>query len=259
MKNFSINRKFAIIFLLFFVGTNNVLFAMKVQPMHLEMQSIGNTSSSTINVENDASNSLPVELSIEKLILDVDGRPTYLPADEDWLIFPPQALIPPNGQQNFRLQWLGSPELQESQSFHLAIKQVPVEMPKDQSGIQLVYNIRALVNIAPPNAKADLEVVKVGKLNDPDSANKQTVSLLLENRSRKYAMFSDYNLSLSMFDQAGKELWSEKYSNYDVYQALGVGMVQPNSRREFKISVHLPDSEDKSGNTLRATVSESGH
>ena len=48
-----------------------------------------------------------------------------------FLVVPPQALMPPGATQNFRIQWVGEPQLCESQSYML-----PVELPANVTQVQ---------------------------------------------------------------------------------------------------------------------------
>lgn len=255
MNNCNIPRQAKIVFFLITLF-QNPLYAMKVQPLLVEMQSVGNRSVATINVVNDGANQLPVEVSVEQLFLDVDGKSKHEPAEDDWLIFPPQALIPPGGQQNFRLQWLGEADLDKSRSFHLAVKQVPVKMPEGQSGIQLVYNIRALVNVAPPNAESDLQVSDVTIDNIDDKQAR--ISLLLDNPSRTHAMLSNHELSISLIDEAGKSFWSYQLSSNEIFQTIGAGLVQPGNQRRFQLPIELPDEAGNSGVKVAVSINESG-
>src|SRR5690606_41877658 len=88
------------------------------------------------------------------------------PADDDFLIFPPQGVLPAGGRQVVRLQWLGPAEPDTSQSYYVSVEQLPVKLDpvaNEQIGaqVQILYNMRALVVVAPPGAKPDVSATKV--------------------------------------------------------------------------------------------------
>ncbi len=88
--------------------------AMTVSPTHLEMVSIGSAARGRITVTNTDDHPLAVEAIMHRAILDERGVPKTSVAEDDFLIMPPQAIIPPGGTQNFRVQWLGEPLIDAS-------------------------------------------------------------------------------------------------------------------------------------------------
>ena len=75
--------------------------AVSVQPLALEMAAIGSNSRATIQAVNDGAAPIPVEISIKKVEIGPDGKTTETPAGNDFLVFPPQAVIPAGGTQSF--------------------------------------------------------------------------------------------------------------------------------------------------------------
>ena len=228
------------------------LYAMSVQPLLIEMQSIGRASTATLKVGNEGANPLPVEVVVERLTLNENGESSYEPAEDEWLVFPPQMMIAPGGHQNFRLQWLGEPELKQSHSYHVVVKQVPVKMAKGQSGIQLVYNFRALVNVAPPNSRSELQTVAATLKADEQAQPR--ISLTLENLAARHALMSNHDLILSLVDAQGKTQWKHKMTAKEVFEQVGAGLVQPGHRRRFILPLDLPEAAKQPGVTVQARV-----
>lgn len=253
MFNFPLKINIGWLFVLL-ICLSSPIQAMRVQPLLLEINSNKNGAAATINVFNDGPNQLPLEITMEHLTLNFNGRSQVEPADESWLVFPPQVIIPPGGQQNFRLQWLGEPLLEKSQSFYVAVKQVPVVMKEGQSGIQLVYNIRALVNVAPPNSRSNLIVNKAEVITDKNQTAR--ISVVLDNAAQRHAMFSDHELALELTDQKGKTFWSYELSSNEIFQTIGGGLVQPGKQRIFTLPINLPEQASETGVTVNASVKE---
>lgn len=126
--------------------------AFSVSPTHIEMSSVGRAGRSQIVVRNTNRRPMPIEISIEKFLLDENGHRRAVDAGDDFLVFPLQALIPAGGTQVFRIQWVGEPMLDQSESYIVNVSQVPVRLPKGRSGIQVAVSFGALVNVAPPRA-----------------------------------------------------------------------------------------------------------
>ena len=83
-------------------------FAVNVQPLALDMVSIGPNSRASIQVINDGAKPMPVEVIIKKLDIGEDGKTSEIPAGDEFLVFPPQAVVPAGSTQGFRVQWVGA-------------------------------------------------------------------------------------------------------------------------------------------------------
>src|SRR3546814_18237806 len=75
------------------------------------------------------------------------GELELTPADEQFLVFPPQRIVPPQSQQVFRVQYIGEPELATSEIYYMQIRQIPVDIAAGQSQVQIVVNFNVLVNV----------------------------------------------------------------------------------------------------------------
>jgi fimbrial chaperone protein len=206
--------------------------AMSVEPMVLDMVTSGGNAKSSFKVSNDSSSPLPVEISVSRMEISVDGDPKYTPAANDFLIFPPQANIPKGGSQTFRVQWIGEPQLAASQAYRMSVAQLPLKSASGQSGIQVTMSFGIVVSVSPPQAKATVSILKVR--GDKDSAGKRAVSLNVKNTGNKQAYMSKAALRLS----GGN--WSKQLTPYEVSQKVGLGIIQPGKERRFLLPIDVP-------------------
>ena len=169
--------------------------AMSVTPIVLDMTTAGATNRSQISVVNDGAKPLPVEIVVSRAELDEKGEMTTKPASDEFLIFPPQALVAPGATQNFRIQWVGEPQIPTSQTYVFSVNQVPVKMPEGKSGVQVVFNFATIVNIAPPGGKASIEMLKAAV--DKDDKGKSRPALTVKNPGNSYAKITDATIKLS--------------------------------------------------------------
>ncbi|MBU1209936.1 MAG: molecular chaperone [Alphaproteobacteria bacterium] len=220
----------------FWVGGVRVpgALAFSVSPTHIELVSVGRAGRSQIVVQNTESVSLPIEVTVDKFKLDENGRRKNVKAGEDFLVFPAQALIPAGGTQVFRLQWVGEPMLAESQSYIVNISQIPVRMPKGHSGLQVAVSFGALVNVAPPKSQAQLDLVATDIVTD--QSGRRFPMVTVQNPSRTHALFTRSTLRL-----AG-EGWDLTVPPGQLQQKVGIGLVQPGSRRKFVLPFPIPDN-----------------
>jgi fimbrial chaperone protein len=91
--------------------------AMRVSPMVVEMESRGTNAVARIEVQNINPGNLAFQTRVFRMEIDKEGNIVETPADQDFLIFPPQGVLPASGRQVVRLQWVGGGELAASQAY----------------------------------------------------------------------------------------------------------------------------------------------
>ena len=217
---------------LIFISTAKVACAMSVSPIVVEMSSIGRHARSSIRVVNDSNKKLPVEVVITRVELGTRGEQKSTPAGDEFLVFPPQAIVAPGSTQIFRIQWVGEPVIPASQTYIFSVNQVPVKMPKGQTGVQVVFNFGTVVNVAPPEGSASLQLISTDIARD--AKNKRRPALTLKNSGNIHARLSDATITLSANG------WSKILTPAALKQSLGVGLVQPGKQRRMLIPVDLP-------------------
>lgn len=185
-------------------------YAMRVSPMVIEMETSGTDAVARIEVQNINAGKLAFETRVYRMEIDKDGKITETPADDKFLIFPPQGALPPGGRQVIRLQWVGDPELATSQAYYVAIQQLPVafEPGTDEAAsaqVQVLYNMRALVVVAPPGAKPNVNASSVHQVEyQPPALPGATakpplqdgVAVTLRNDGRRHAMMAEFGWNL---------------------------------------------------------------
>jgi fimbrial chaperone protein len=215
------------------VGTDRAS-ATSVSPIQLEMTSAGSASRAQVKVTSSSQTPLALEASIKRMELDEDGRQSLSEAGADFLIFPPQAMVPPGVTQVFRVEWVGAPDLPESQSFLLSLSQIPLKNPKSQSTVQVIMSLGVLVNVAP--FKGTPQIKLVGTAVQLEKTGKRQPTITVENPSRVHALLKDATIRLS------NGSWSQTLSPADFSQMVGAGLVQPGKRRRFTLPIELPAS-----------------
>ena len=185
-----------------------------------------------IRVVNDGSKQLPVEIVVSRVELSESGETIAKPAGDEFLVFPPQALVSPGATQNFRIQWVGDPQIKQSQSYIFSVNQVPVRMPAGKSGVQVVFNFATVVNVAPATGQSAINLVSAGIGKDEKGKLHPTVTV--KNPGNIHAKLTDATIKLS---GSG---WSETLQPGQLRQIMGVGLVQPGKTRRFLLPVDVP-------------------
>jgi P pilus assembly chaperone PapD len=207
-------------------------WAVSIEPLVLDVASSGKGSKQSFKVENEGASTLPVEIIVSRMEVGIDGEPRYEPADDDFLIYPPQASIPSGGAQIFRVQWIGDPEITTSRNYRVSVSQIPVKQAEGASGVQIVISFGVMVGVSPPQGRAAIAVT--GAKPAKGENGKQAVALNVKNTGNKHAYLRDAAISLS----GGG--WSAKLTAQEVQQKVGIGIVQPGKERRFLIPVEVP-------------------
>jgi fimbrial chaperone protein len=208
------------------------LSAMSVSPSFIEVSASGSGATKQITVVNDGAKPLPVEIVVSRMELNENGESATKPAGDDFLVFPPQALVPAGATQSFRIQWVGDPQIRQSQSYVFSVNQVPVRMPTGTSGVQVVFNFATIVNVAPVGAKPAINLVSAGL--GKDDKGKPRPAVVVKNPGNLYARLTDATISLS----SGS--WSATLRPDQMRQTMGIGLVQPGKTRRFLLPVDVP-------------------
>ncbi len=213
-------------------------FAVGVTPLVVEANEANSGTDNRFTVENADPVDVPVEIVVSRIKVGLNGEITEIPGGaDDIVVLPPQALIKSGQSQAFRVQYVG-PALTESNSYFVSVNQVPVDT--GATGVQVVYNFRVLVNVAPLQGEPALsfinsEVVNVG--------GKSRAALTVRNAGARHALMSMMtSLRIKQVDASGKVVFDETLTGGRLNDVFGVGLVQPKSDRRFVLPIDLPQA-----------------
>lgn len=219
--------------------------ALGVTPVTVTVEAVGRKASTQVNVSNGDAANLPVELVVTKLELQPNGEVKRTPAPDQFLILPPQAVVPPGGVQVFRVQYVGDPALAQSQAFEIAVDQVPVQIEQKTPGamMQIVYSIGALAVVAPPGtqSKVSIERTEIVKNDKGDSV----AAISFRNDGERHAFLSEGRLKVSVEDASGKKVWDRSFDAEQIRQEIGVGYLPPHFTRTLQLPFPLPVTTGK--------------
>ena len=226
--------------------------AMRVSPMVVEMSSRGSDAVARIEVQNVNPANLAFETRIYRMNFDANGKVVETPADDMFLVFPPQGVLPAGGRQVVRLQWVGPADPPTSDAFYVSFNQLPVVLEPAKSDtvaaqVQVVYHMKALVVVAPPGAKPNVEAASVRPITyQPDASQSGSVAkpgpgveITLKNSGRRHAMMSAFGWRLEGTGVDGKPLRID-LSPEELNRAVGTGYVPALGQRTFKIPLVAP-------------------
>jgi fimbrial chaperone protein len=235
--------------------------AMAVQPLVLDIQAGRNGNMGSLTVSNSFGRAIPVELTVYPLgvsatgVVAIEGDPV-----DDFLIYPPAAVIEPGQTQTFRLRWMGPTDLADSRNYIVSIAQVPVALDQADNGIQIVYNFQIMANVAPRSGEPILSV-RDAQLSTtvPSPANGEASNLspasrpqedgvnaiarvTLQNDGLAHGYLAGTRLLLRSTDSAGTTVWEQGLSGAELQGLAGFGLVPDQASRSFSIPIVVPQS-----------------
>lgn len=215
-------------------------YAYQVTPMIYDLSPTGTDATNVIRITNTQDQPITVEMQAEQRLFDDAGKESRKPADDRFVLFPPQAIVQPGATQAVRVQYVGPQTLDKSETYTVTVKQVPVQLPNDgKTGVQFVFNFSTVANIVPPGAKAQIAAPSEPLTVSPDG---KTLRLTLRNTGTKYA-----NLSRSTVELAGGA-YRTTIKDEQWRKALGTSWILPGGTRV----IELP-KPDKAPAQLSAT------
>jgi len=132
--------------------------AYQVAPLHHYLDLTGKGATSSLSITNTHDYPLTVELTVQERTFKDGQKQDDIAADDDFLIFPPQAIIAPGKTQRVQVRYVGDP-LEASRVYRLVVAQVPVNVSSgEKAAIDIAYNFVSAVYVAPKTAKPDVKV-----------------------------------------------------------------------------------------------------
>jgi len=197
--------------------------AHEVTPMRVFLAPHAGQSSAVVTVANSRTDPLPFEVRVLRRDVAPDGTQTFSPAEEQFAVFPPQALVAPQQSQAIRFQYIGDPALAQSAAYVLQVKEVPV-MPEGFSGVITVYDFGVAVYVQAANARADIAVSAVERDGDQ-------IRFSLANSGSDYGFLAQRSLTISAGGEQrvlDPEALAEQIEN---------PILPPHSTRHFSLDV----------------------
>ena len=184
--------------------------AYKVSPLVHNLSPAGKKAISFITIDNTHDYPLTVEMTVERRTI-VDGLvESDQPADDDFIVFPPQAIIQPGAKQRVQVRYIGQPT-EKSEIYRLKVAQVPVSLEEQENArVEVAYNFIAAIYVAPDNAKTDLSVTAIAPQENGSYA------VTIENAGNYHALLTSFVWEATATDGTSAVLKTDELPIQDV-------------------------------------------
>ena len=216
--------------------------ALRVSPLYVELETSGTRSSFTMQISNPEDVDVPVEVYVERIIVGRDGvELSAEPADDDFIIFPPQSVLPANGRRALRVQYIGDGELAQSAHYRLVVSKVPVELEAGSTdeftmGINFVIRFGVTVNVTPLGATSNPSIEFVGKTLSVEGEDRYVFRVSNPGSRHFYLSQSDI-----VINDAGQ---IKRFSGESIRTQVGGTLVPADGVREFELRLDGLSSDE---------------
>jgi fimbrial chaperone protein len=141
-----------------------VSHAYKLEPISRVFSPSGSNATQSFEVINNVNERVALTVSIATLQRDDAYVETNKPADDDFLVYPPQLIVAPGKRQTIRVTWLGDTKLTREKAYRIIVKQVPIHLVERtapistrEGDVKVMLTYRGTLFIRPAGAKPQIE------------------------------------------------------------------------------------------------------
>lgn len=172
MMNNKIVRLFYLLLVFALTLPAQSAMALQMNPLSIVLKPSGGGAKQSFRVTNESNKPIAVQFSVTTR-QQVNNREIRKPADNQFMIYPPQTIIPPRATQKVRVEWLGAAQLPKEQAYRLIAEQVHVSLEKQkQTGINMLMTLVGALYVQPNGTKSNVQVKAVQR-----QGNKLAVTL----------------------------------------------------------------------------------
>lgn len=160
-NNQTIYNYFSIIFLLLTLFASFNANALQMNPLSVVLKPSGGGTKQSFRVSNESSEPIAVQFSITTR-QQVNNKEIRKPADKDFMIYPPQTIIPAKSTQKVQVEWLGPGNIPREQAYRLIAEQVYVSLSdKNKTGVKMLMTLVGALYVQPNGTRSKVHVRSV--------------------------------------------------------------------------------------------------
>ena len=132
--------------------------ALQMNPLSVVVKPTGGGTKQTFKVTNESAKPIAVQFSVTTR-QQINNKEVRKPADRDFMIYPPQTIIPAKSTQKVRIEYLGAPNVKKEKAYRLIAEQVYVSLEKKkQTGINMLMTLVGALYVQPNGTKSNVQV-----------------------------------------------------------------------------------------------------
>lgn len=175
--------------------------AYQFEPISRVFAPAGSKATQSFEVVNDGAERIAITVSFATLDRDDAYVESNRDAEDEFLAFPAQVIIPPGGKQTVRVTWLGTTKLAREQAYRIIIAQVPLGLldktapaTAPTGKLQVMMSYRGTLFIRPANAAPKIVLRDAELVTSPGG---RMLAVTLENTGTAVGLVKSCALQLT--------------------------------------------------------------
>lgn len=217
------------------ISTISPVLAFKLEPISRVFEPAGAGATQSYQIINDTSEQIAVEISMAQRKMSLEGKETTEKADDDFLVYPSQIVLPPGGVQSVRVTWLGNPNPEKELAYRIIAEQLPINLKKPEpsepqtitGSVKVMFRYLGSVYIRPKNAQSKVMISNVSQEKGADG--KEQLAITFDNQGNRRAVLSELNLNLT--SQQGNQISLKP----EELEGINNGVILAGNQRRFLI------------------------
>lgn len=217
------------------ISTISPVLAFKLDPISRVFEPAGAGATQSYQIINDTSEQIAVEISMAQRKMSLEGKETTEKADDDFLVYPSQIVLPPGGVQSVRVTWLGNPNPEKELAYRIIAEQLPINLKKPEpsetqtitGSVKVMFRYLGSVYIRPKNAQSKVMISNVSQEKGADG--KEQLAITFDNQGNRRAVLSELNLNLT--SQQGNQISLKP----EELEGVNNGVILAGNQRRFLI------------------------
>lgn len=168
--------------------------SFELKPILTEFSPSGSAATQSFVINSTGDKPVAVQLGMATREISLDGTETNVDADDQFLIYPPQLVIPPGEQQAVRITWLGDPNPAKELAFRIIAEQVPVDLTtvtvRSKEGntalIKVLFRYRGSVYIRPEGVAPKLIVENANAQKSKTGADQLVINVANQGTAHQF-------------------------------------------------------------------------
>lgn len=178
--------------------------AFELSPAIVEFFPSGGGATQSFIVTSTGDEPVAVQLDVVTRAMSPDGSELNEKSSDDFIIYPPQMIVPPGTKQAVRVTWIGDPNPSKELAYRLVAEQLPINLSQvtsvdKQTGatVNVTVTLRYLssVYITPPNASP--KVVVESATHEKSDNGEDSLVVVLDNQGTARRILDGVSLNVS--------------------------------------------------------------
>lgn len=212
--------------------------ALQLIPMKFTLSPSGEASNTVVTVKNDSSEPEAVQLYVTTRNPDINGEENNIEDEDNFLIYPPQLILPPNSQRTIRISWIGSPLLAEEVAYRLIAEQLPVDLEvqskkekddKPALELKILFQYEAAFYVTPKSCSPHTTLESIEEIPTPDGS--PAIAVVFDNTGTCHEYLIGLHLTLTSQNSQGKALKTITLAPKQLKTVAGFNVLGGHKRR----------------------------